>query len=143
MESKSSHRGITFAALTAASLLCACASTPRGTYNSVSGREGGQVSKHTPNRELENSLEMRNIVQVRDNGLLVVQLELANRLDRALSFQWAVEWYDRAGLVIDYGPAHYSPERLSGRQTKTIKITSPSPAAESWKLQVGSRDEVR
>ncbi len=130
-------------ALAIAALLCACTSAPRGTYNSISGREGGQVTTHTPNRDLENSLEMKNIVQVRKEGILVVQLELANRLDRALAFQWSVEWYDRAGLVLDYGPAHYRPERLSGRQSTTIKLVAPSPQAESWKLQVGSRDEVR
>lgn len=125
-------------------LLCACTSTPRGTYNSLSGKEGGaEVSRVSPNRELENSLEMKNIVQVRKEGMLVVQLDLANRLDRALAFQWAIEWYDRAGLVLDYGPAHYRPERLSGRQSKTIKVVAPSPEAESWKLQVGSRDEAR
>lgn len=143
MNHSHSLRSIAAQAIATAAVLCACTSAPRGTYNSVSGREGGQVTTHTPNRDLENSLEMRNIVQVRKEGMLVVQLELANRLDRALSFQWAVEWYDRSGLAIDYGPAHYSPERLSGRQSKTIKLVAPSPEAESWKLQVGSRDEVR
>lgn len=130
-----------FAAL---ALLCACTSTPRGTYNSLAGKEGGaEVARISPNRQLENSLEMKNIVQVRKEGMLVIQLDLVNRLDRALAFQWAIEWYDRSGLVLDYGPAHYRPERLSGRQSKTIKIVAPSPQAESWKLQVGSRDEVR
>lgn len=128
----------------ALALLGACTSAPRGTYNSLTGKEGGaEVSRVSPNRELENSLEMKNIVQVRKEGLLVVQMDLTNRLDRALSFQWAIEWYDRSGLVLDYGPAHYRAERLSGRQSKSIKIVAPSPEAESWKLQVGSRDEVR
>jgi uncharacterized protein YcfL len=125
-------------------LLGACTSTPKGTYNTVEGSEhSSEVKKFSPNRDLENSIDMRNILQVRKEGMLVVQLELVNKLDRALSFQWGVEWYDRAGMVIDYGPGSYRSERLSGRQSKTIKIVAPSPEADTWKLQVGSRDEVR
>lgn len=125
-------------------LLTACVSEPRGSYNSISSSENSADTKRfSPNRELENSLETRNIVNVRKDGILIVQFELVNKLDRALSFQWGIEWRDRAGLVLDYGPGHYSPERLSARQSKTIKIVAPSPEADSWTLQVGSRDEVR
>lgn len=125
-------------------LLTACVSEPRGSYNSISGSENSAESKRfSPNRELENSLEIRDIVRVRKDGILIVQFQLVNKLDRALCFQWGIEWRDRSDLVIDYGPGHYSPERLSARQSKTIKIVAPSPEAESWKLQVGSRDEVR
>lgn len=133
-------------ALACASLLLAnaCSLPPRGTYNTVQGSENGrEVTRNSPNRDLENSLEQRNIVNVRKEGMLVVQFDLVNKLDRALAFQWGVEWYDRSGLVIDYGPAHYRPERFSGRQSKTIKIVAPSPEAVSWKLLIGSRDEVQ
>lgn len=143
MNSNHSLRSIAAPALALAALLGACTSAPRGTYNTVSGREGGQVTTHTPNRDLENSLEMRDIVQVRKDGMLIFQFELVNKLDRALSFQWDVEWRDRSNLVIDYGPAHYRPERLSGRQSKTIKVVAPSPDADSFRLLLGSRDEVR
>lgn len=125
-------------------LLTACVSEPRGSYNTISGSENsGESTRFSPNRDLENSLETHNIIKVRKDSMLIIQFELVNKLDRALSFQWGIEWYDRAGLVLDYGPGHYSPERLSARQSKTIKIVAPSPDAESWKLQVGSRDEAR
>jgi len=133
-------------ALASAGLLFAssCSLPPRGSYNSVQGSENGaEVTRNSPNRNLQESIELRNIVQARKEGMLVVQVDLVNKLDRAISFQWGVEWFDRSGLVIDYGPAHYRPERFSGRQSKTVKLVAPSPEATSWKIQIGSRDEVQ
>lgn len=131
-------------AVVGVALLGACTSAPKGTYNTIEGSEhSNEVKRFSPNRELENSIEQRSIVSVRKEGVLVVQFDMVNKLDRAISFQWGIEWYDKAGLVIDYGPSHFRPERLSGRQSKTIKIVAPSPEADTWKLQIGSRDEVR
>jgi hypothetical protein len=125
-------------------LLGACTSTPKGTYNTVEGSEhSSEVKKFSPNRDLENSIEQRNIVLVRKEGVLVAQFDMVNKLDRAISFQWGIEWRDKANLVIDYGPSHFRPERLSGRQIKTVKVVAPSPEATGYTLQVGSRDEVR
>jgi uncharacterized protein YcfL len=125
-------------------LLGACTSAPKGTYNTIEGSENSrEVKKFSPNRELENSIEQRNIVLVRKEGMLVAQFDMVNKLDRAISFQWGIEWRDKAGLVIDYGPSHFRPERLSGRQIKTVKVVAPSPEATAYTLQIGSRDEVR
>lgn len=145
MKLRMNHRTVLHVALAASLVVAgACISTPRGSYNTVEGSEHSKDVKRTsPNRDLENSLEQRNIITGRKEGMLVVQFELVNRLDRAISFQWGVEWSDRAGFVIDYGPAHFRPERLSGRQSKTVKIVAPSPEAEQYRLLIGSRDEVR
>ena len=118
--------------------LFGCTSPPSGSVNSFDG-------KHTEvgNALLNSALEIRNIVRAEKNGLKVAQFELHNRHSTALAFQWTVEWYDRSGLKIQYGPAHWEPERLAGSASKTLQIVAPSPDADSWKLQVGSRDEVQ
>ena len=145
MNSRTQKRALlTTLALAGALSAAACRMAPRGSYNSVeSGRPGQDPVQTIGNRDIANSLELRNIVEARQNDLKIVQVELVNRLGRAIQFQWSPVWYDRSGIVIDYGPAHFEPVRLSGRQTKVIKFIAPSPAADTWKLQYGSRDEVQ
>ncbi|MCY3000762.1 MAG: YcfL family protein [Planctomycetota bacterium] len=118
--------------------LVGCTAAPRGSVNSFDGK-----NTEVGNALLNASLEIRNIVRAEKNGLKVAQFELHNRHSTALAFQWTVEWYDRSGLKIQYGPAHWEPERLAGSASKTLQIVAPSPDADSWKLQVGSRDEVQ
>lgn len=118
--------------------LFACTSPPSGSVNRYDG-SGAEVG----NSVLHAALEMRNIVRAEKNGLMVVQVELHNRRTAPLAFQWSVDWFDRAGLKILYGPQHWEPERLAGSASKVIQMIAPSPDAVSWQLQVGSRDEVQ
>lgn len=118
--------------------LVACTAAPSGSVNRYDGK-GTEVG----NALLNAALEMRNIIKAEKNGLMVVQVELKNRRTTPLAFQWSVEWYDRAGLKINYVPQHWEPERLAGSASKTIQMVAPSPEAVSWQLQVGSRDEVQ
>lgn len=122
----------------------ACIVPPEGSVNRISGGEGRPgTTKEVGNRALDSALEMRNIIRAEQNGLMVVQLDLVNRKGGPLAFQWSVEWFDRAGLKLDYVTQNWTPERLAGGASKTIKIVAPSPEATGWQLQVGSRDEIQ
>jgi uncharacterized protein YcfL len=115
----------------------------QGQVNRYQGAEGMRETKaDEPNALLAASLEMSHLVQNRVNGMLVVQFDLVNKRSFPQSFQWSVDWFDTAGMSIAYGPQHWTPERLAGSAAKTIKVVAPTPEAASWRLQVGSRDEV-
>jgi uncharacterized protein YcfL len=118
--------------------LVGCVMAPSGSVNSFDGK-----NTEVGNALLNSALEIRNIVRAEKNGLKVAQFELHNRHSSSLSFQWTVEWFCRAGLKLQYGPQHWEPERLAGGASKTLQIVAPSPEADSWKLQVGSRNEVQ
>src|SRR5687768_17264421 len=106
--------------------LGACTSTHQGVVNRFSGGEG-----------------QRDVTEVRDNGVLVVQFDLVNTRQGPVAFQWTIDWFDKAGLKLDYVPQSWTPERLPGGSSKTIKRVAPHPDATSWQLQTGSRDEVQ
>ena len=133
------------ASLTAVALATcvACTAPMQGQVNRYRGAEGmTDMKADEPNALLAASLEMSNLVQKRVNGMLVVQFDLVNKRSFAQGFQWTVDWFDTAGMSIAYGPQNWTPERLAGSAAKTIKVVAPTPDAASWRLQVGSRDEV-
>jgi uncharacterized protein YcfL len=130
--------------IAAFALAFACTTAPEGSVNRYSGgdvRRGIEIEEG--NRRLASALELRNIVSTLQNDIRVIQFDLVSQSSSPLSFQWTIDWYDRAGFKVDYGPQNWTPERLAGKASKTIKIVAPSPAAEGWTLQIGSRDEVR
>lgn len=133
--------GIAAAALT----LAACTSSgPTGVVNRYRGGEGQRdLVKVRNNAVLDAALKIENLVQTRQNGVLVVQFELVNTRQGPVAFQWTADWYDRQGVLIDYTAQHWAPERLAAGSSKTIKLVAPSPEATSWQLQFGSRDEVQ
>ena len=131
---------------TALALAFGCRTAPHGVVNRYSGGEGrASIQSEESNAFFANAIKMPadRMIQTRVNGLLVVQLDLVNTRQAQMAFQWTVDWYDRAGLKIDYGPQHWAPERLPAGASKTIKIVAPTPDATSWQLQIGSRDEVQ
>jgi uncharacterized protein YcfL len=124
--------------------LAACTSTHRGVVNRYSGGEGQRDVQRVVNDPVRSAaLKMEHIVHARQNGLLVVQFDLVNTRQGPLSFQWTIDWFDKAGLKIDHPTQHWTPERLPAGASKTIKATAPHPDATAWTLQTGSRDEVQ
>jgi uncharacterized protein YcfL len=124
--------------------LGACTTTHQGVANRFSGGEGQRdVTKVRNNAVLDAALKMEHLVQTRVNGVLVVQFDLVNTRQGPLSFQWTIDWFDKAGLKIDHPTQHWTPERLPAGASKTIKATAPHPDATAWTLQTGSRDEVQ
>jgi uncharacterized protein YcfL len=136
----------TLLAIAAASLALASCTTsgPTGVVNRFRGGEGQRdVVKVRNNAMLDTALQLANPVHSRPNDVLVVQVELVNTRQSPLAFQWTVEWFDQQGLLVDYATQNWTPERLAAGASKTIKLVAPSPAATSWQLQTGSRDEVQ
>lgn len=123
--------------------LAACTMPIEGQVNRYQGGEGQRTpTLEEGNKILAASLETTNFVHTRVNGLLLVQFDLVNKRTFPQAFQWTIEWFDRAGMKIDYGPQHWTPARLAGGAAQTVKAMAPVPEATNWRMQVGSRDEV-
>ena len=133
------------AALLALGLAGACTSTPRGSQNAYEGGEGqAELERIEGNKTLARALDVRDVRTRRnEDGRLVVQFELKNTRSNALRFAWAADWFDQAGFRIDDTTRHWEPVSLGGYGSTYLTLTSPTPAAGSWKLQVTSPDEVR
>jgi uncharacterized protein YcfL len=138
---------LSFRALLATAALvssAACTTAPQGAVNSVSGSENPRAKQKVEgNQMLAVNLETKNIITSRRNDLLLVQFDLVNRNSGSLGFQWTVDWFDRQGIKVPDATRHWEPMRLAGYATQTVTIVAPNAAAESWRLQVGARDEVQ
>ena len=70
----------------------------------------------------------------RQQGRMVVGLNLKNASDRAISFAWGVEWMDRAGEVLSGTPSEWRSLHLESGAMAPIEIEAPHPSASSWRL---------
>ena len=125
-------------------LAAGCSSTPHGYQNSYRSSEGEHTMQSVEGNEtLKRDLAIRDVRSKRENDRLLVQFELVNTRSEALSFAWAVDWYDQAGFHVQDNTRRWEPIALGGFGTQILTILGPTPAATSWNLQVTSRDEVQ
>lgn len=75
---------------------------------------------------------------VRD-GLLTLQLELANEDSAAQSVQWRVRWLDTDGFVVG-GEEVWKPELLQANQRRTFQTVAPGRKASDFKIELRSPD---
>jgi uncharacterized protein YcfL len=134
------------AAGTIAFALSACAgqSSVGGTQNVYSGAEHQtELGKVFGNSYLSRALTIQNYRSKRlDDGRLEIQFELFNDSDQNLRFAWAIDWFDAQGFKVADATRHWAPVQLGGGGFTTIQQTAPTPAAENFKLQVTSPNEV-
>jgi uncharacterized protein YcfL len=131
-------------ALTAAVLLSACSSTPRGSQNQYEGAEGmAQMHRIEGNQALAKRLEIRDPrMRKLADGRSQVQFDLHNRHSTAVEFAWAIDWFGADGFQISDSSRHWEPVAIGGNGSHVLTIVAPTPHAVAWRLQVTSRDEV-
>ena len=91
---------------------------------------------------LEGDLELLTTRHERREGRLFVQLELYNDRYGWLPFEWKLDWYDANGFLYDSARG-WVPEKLGGRETKTVTAIAPNEAAVSWRFAARRPSVVR
>lgn len=120
-----------------------CETPPGGPQNIYDVTEGTQTGELIGNTTLQSSLQIENLRSKRlEDGRLMVQFELHNRTSSHLRFAWAIDWFDAAGFKVGDTTRHWDPVNLGGNGFTVIQKTGPTPAANSFKLQVTTPDEV-
>ena len=94
-------------------------------------------------RTIESDIETLILDTKRNRGLKTVTLLVKNRSQRELDFSYAVEWMDRKGDIVGGFSREWIPLLLAAGASKTIEITGPSTAADSWRLHAESRPETQ
>lgn len=145
----SSARYTRFAPLMGCVLLlfgaAACRSTPRGNENQYSGSEGShELRSSEGNSDLAARLAILNPRSRRlADGRLQVEFDLQNTRSNQTEFAWTVDWFDGDGFEVETAHRAFEPMALGGGAVRTLKITSPTPQAVSWRLSITSRNEVQ
>lgn len=132
------------AALALAAGACIGQSSVGGTQNVYSGAENqAELGQLVGNPHLARSLKIQNYRSKRlEDGRLMIQFELFNDGDQNLRFAWAIDWFDAQGFKVADATRHWAPVQLGGGGFTTIQQTAPTAAAENFKLQVSSPNEV-
>ena len=113
-------------------LLCLLASCAAPTGGAAGSDAVLSVQPSGPELKAELSSFVRDTS--RQQGRMVVGLNLKNASDRAISFAWGVEWMDRAGEVLQGTPSDWRPLRLKAGAMTPVNIEAPHPSAASWRL---------
>lgn len=122
----------------------ACESPPGGPQNVYTVDAQNQIQVSEGNDQLAAKLEMKDVRSKRlPDGRLMFQFELHNKSGSHTRFAWAVDWFDTAGFKVADAARHWEPVNLGGNGFQTIQITGPTPAANMFRLQVTSPDEVK
>jgi len=127
------------------SLLGACrlALEPRGTtQNTYVGDEGTEVEETFGDPQLAKELVLESIKTERRDDRLFVQFNLRNTRSSNLAIEWAIEWFDASGFLIDT-PHRWEPASMGGKGYKTITRTAPTPEAAEFRLGVRKPNTVR
>ncbi len=72
--------------------------------------------------------------EIRINGA-EVQVDLQNKTNRDVNFEFRFIWYDPSGVEIST-ITNWNPGLLSGGETRGFKSTQPSEAAVGYKLMI-------
>ena len=123
---------------------CAGQTSTGGTQNVYAVSEHQkELPEVSGNAYLARSLKIQNYHSKRlDDGRLAIQFELFNDTGENLRFAWAIDWFDAQGFKVADATRHWAPIQLGGGGFTTVQQTAPTPAAENFKLQVTSPNEV-
>ena len=111
------------------SFLAACAAPTGG-----GAGDGAVLSVRPPGQELQAELSAFVLSTSKQQGRMVVGLNLKNGSDRTIHFAWSVEWMDRAGAVLPGTSSDWRSIRLEAGAMAPIEIEAPQPSAASWRL---------
>ncbi len=127
-----------------AMLLTACTSTGKGgPQTTLAGGEGQPgMTELDSGQGLMKDLEILSLVQSKKGEHLVAQFELHNKRGSQMNLEWTVDWFDEAGLQVDFSES-WRPLAIGGRGFEMVQITAPTPSARSWRLRVQKPNPVR
>lgn len=124
-------------------LLTACVSGPLGTgTNTYSADQAGKRDEFIGDRDLAQKFVLVDIKSETRDGRLRVQFDLKNTTPGDLPVEWAMEWRDRNGFLIDTNP-HWQSIRVTGQGFHSIQATGPTTDAAVWKILLRKPTPIR
>jgi hypothetical protein len=85
--------------------------------------------------EVEGRLETLGARTTSEGARSVLRMELRNKSDSTLAFDWAVEWFDRSGSLLAGRSRVWRSMKLAAGAKRPIEVPVPSPDAISWRLR--------
>ncbi len=83
-------------------------------------------------------LQVVNVKEGVQNGLLRVQVDFKNRTQGPQSFRVLFDWFDADGFKLDSPNDGWKSHMINAAQEFTAGATATSPKAKSWRLSVNN-----
>jgi len=118
--------------------LSACQSTRRGTANTYTFTEGhhAMVADVNDSRFADRIQVLGpRTVRATPGERIVAQFELHNARSNRIRIEYDIDWFDQNGVEVEF-PGGWTPLSLSGGSNHSVRLTAPTTAVTSWKLQV-------
>lgn len=124
--------------------LTACRAPQGGAANVYTFSEGAhETIAAESNRTLAAQVRVQGARTLRPEPgeRLRAQCQLQNHSPRKLRFEYSVDWFDAAGVLVG-SSGTWTPTVLTGGALVSVSLTAPTPAVNTWKLQVRPQNEV-
>ncbi len=121
-----------------------CATTASNVLNVkiTSGIASDRVVEEN-NHRLARSLEFGDVsIKALGAGGAEVQVMIKNTKRKDVSFEYRFIWYDAKGFELSPAPA-WMPTKLSGKEERGFRTTTPAPGAVKFKLMVRKPHPVK
>jgi len=120
--------------------LCSCASNKKVEASEPQAVPIPQVESLEGDRSIEQHIETLILATTRHLGRKRVQLQINNISDLDLRFRYALEWKNKRDEIIGGYHHDWMPMELGALESKTLTITGPTKAAETWRFHAESLD---
>ena len=137
-----SHRRST-ALLFVALLSGACASGRRGGADDARPVPIAAEAAVSGDPRIEGGLALLDPRIVDSAGGRTLAFELRNTTDRAQTFLYAIEWFDRGGRPVDAARRAWLPLTIEPASARAIEVRVPVPEAESWRWHAIDPESIR
>jgi len=113
---------------------CQGPSMSQRSQNTYRASEGSfEVETDFGSSLLGDGIELKNARSHREEGRLLVDLDLVNGRSHKTSFEWRVEWFDNYGELVKVNTP-WRPTVLEASATKHLVLVAPTEACITWQL---------
>ena len=125
---------IHFFLLLALALVAGCSAGAVGTAkpDEESGQYQSNIEYHS--LQIRSRLAISDVRQRYVGDLLQVSVDLHNRWEAKLDFQYQFRFYDEDGFEVASDSRPWTPLVITGNDTATVQATAPNPSATSFKI---------
>lgn len=126
----------TYSALALLAVLASCQgpNMSQRSQNTYRASEGSfEIEKDMGSILLGDGVELKNARSHREDGRLLVDLDLVNSRNHKTRFEWRVEWFDNFGEPVKVNTP-WRPTVLAASATKHLVLVAPTDSSTTWQL---------
>ena len=95
------------------------------------------------NQTLSRRFQIVDIDSRMVNNLMQAQVQIINKYDTDLRFEYKFQWFDNEGFEIAASNEHWTPVLVYGQEVKTLVGLAPKSSATKFKIHIRKEKSIR